>query len=261
MEEVKKKKKRKKYKKRKKIDKRSYQSALNGFKKVNYQIILTSKGRRLEYLGYYNTELQANRAFTKMVEENKKVVFPVETICLDNSNKQSDAKYELVIIKRRDEKESNITKIRNEYGDYIEHTTDNEGWVVYDKAPYHKEESFWVYGYHPNIQRKDFMFVYNEIVKPKTTYRSSFLTIYIYKNKVLFETSDSLDMVICKNKKDSIRFYNLLKELCDNDKKAKYYLFNGDWSLTRDRKEKCEEKIQKLTNWDLLKIRRSSTKP
>lgn len=261
MEEVKKKKKRKKYKKRKKIDKRSYQSALNGFKKVYYQIILTSHGRRLDYLGYYNTELQANRAFLKMVTENEKVVFPVETICLDNSNKQPEAKYELVIIKRRNEKESNVTKIRNEDGDYIEHTTDNDGWVVYDKAPYKKEESFWVYGYHPIIQRKDFMFVYDEMVKPKVTNRNSFLTIYIYKNKVLLETTDTLDMIICKNKKDSIRFYNLLQTFCENDKKIKYYLFNGDWSLTKERKERCEEKIQKLTNWDLRKIRRSTTKP
>lgn len=260
MEEVKKKRK-KKYKKRKKVDRRKFTSGKNGFKKANYQIILTTNGKHLDYIGNYNTELQANRAFIKLLEENKKVIFPVRTLSMDNARKLIDAKYELVIIKRREENESNVTKIRNEFGDFVEHTTNNDGWVVYDKAPYDKEESFWVYGYHPIVQRKDFLFIFNEIVKPKTIYRSSFLSVMIYKNKLLFETTDSLDLVICKNYNDSIRLYNLLKEWCDKDKSVKYYLFNGDWTLTREKKEKCVEKIQKLTNWDLLKIRRSSTKP
>lgn len=252
MEVVKKKKKYKK--KKKKIVKEK--KVVN--RKIYYQIILTSNGKHLNYLGNYTTELKANKAFAKFLEENKKVVFPVRTI---STNVLLDAKYEIVIIKRRNEKESKVTKIRNEFGDYINHVTNNDGWVVYDKAPYDLEESFWVYGYHPLVQRKDFMFIFNELVLPKASKKSSFLNVMIYKNKLLLETTTNLDMVICKNKNDSIRLYNQLKEYCDKNKSAKYYLFNGDWTLTKIQKEKCIEKIQKLTNWDKTKITRATTKP
>ena len=83
----------------------------------------------------------------------------------------------------------------------------------------------------------------------------------LFKNKVLIETSNTLDMVICKNKSDGIRLYNLLEEWCNKEKEVKYYLFNGDWGLTPDKRHKCVEKIRKLTNWDDLKINRCNTKP
>ena len=65
-------------------------------------------------------------------------------------------------------------------------------------------------------------------------------------------------MVICKNKSDAIRLYNQLEEWCNKDKEVKYFIFNGDWSKSTER---MVEKIKQLTNWDDLKIRRSSTKP
>lgn len=33
-----------------------------------------------------------------------------------------------------------------------------------DKHIYYKEESFWVYGFNPKTQRKDFNYILNEIV-------------------------------------------------------------------------------------------------
>lgn len=251
------KKKRKKYKKRK-VKKEPKKRV---YCKHNYQIILTTNGKQKEVLGTYPSELKVNKAFMQFIEENKKVNFPVEMLSMDNDRKLIDANYEIVIIKKREEKDSNVTLIRNEFGDLIEYTTTHKDWVVYDKHPYKREESFWVYGYHPLVQRKDFSFIYNEIVKPKASNKNTFINVMLFKNKVLIETTNTLDMIICKNKSDGIRLYNLLEEWCNKEKGVKYYLFNGDWGVTTDKKRKCVEKIRELTNWDDLKINRSTTKP
>lgn len=253
-EKVKKKKKRKKKKKVKKEPKKRV------YLKHIYQIVLLNCNRQIQYIGSYPTELKANKAFNKLMEENKKVIFPIET---NNTHSKvlAPSKYELAIIKKRDENDPKTTHLRNEYGDLIEQITTSENWVIYDKKPYKMEESFWVYGYHPIVQRKGFLFIYNEIVKPKAISKYDMLNVMLFKNKVLFETLDgTLDLVICKVKSDAIRLYNLLEEWCKKDKEVKYYLFNGDWTRGEFGK-RCVEKIKNLTNWNDVKINRYNTKP
>ena len=65
----------------------------------------------------------------------------------------------MAIIKKREDNDPKVTMIRNEMGDYVEQITTSENWVIYDKKPYKKEETFWVYGFHPLVQRKTFLFV------------------------------------------------------------------------------------------------------
>jgi hypothetical protein len=253
-EEVKKKKKRKKYKKRK-IKKEPKKRVYN---KHTHQIVLLNNNKQVEFIGSYPSETKANKAFNQLINESNKVIFPIET----NNTKDKillPSRYEIAIIKRREENDPKVTVIRNDMGDFIEQTTTSENWVIYDKKPYKKEESFWVYGYHPLVQRKDFLFIFNSIVKPKAITKGDMLNVMVFKNKVLFETLyGELDMVICKTKSDAIRLYNLLEEWCKKDKEVKYYLFNGDWSKSIER---MVEKIQKLTNWDKVKITRNSTRP
>ena len=81
----------------------------------------------------------------------------------------------------------------------------------------------------------------------------------LYKNKLFFETTYNSDLVICKNKSDAIRLYNTIEKYC-SDNKFKYVMFSGDWNTNNLRSE-IIEKIHKLTNWNKLKITRSSTKP
>jgi hypothetical protein len=86
-----------------------------------------------------------------------------------------------------------------------------------------------------------------------------FKSIQIYLNKLLIECNGKLEIVICKNKKDSIRFYNQIEKWCV-DRKIKYVLFMGDIARSKYRKD-WVEKIQKLTHWDKIKINRPSTRP
>ena len=88
----------------------------------------------------------------------------------------------------------------------------------------------------------------------------SVTSVSILKNKVLFDNYDELNMVICKNKSDAIRMYNLIEEKSSEDK-VKFIFFNGDCEATKLKKDNAIEKIRKLTNWDNKKILRSSTRP
>lgn len=229
--------------------------------KCNFQIYIINNNKKIDFIKCFSTEKQVNKHFMEMLEENKKVVFPKEYL---NTDIIEPCNYELLIIKRKGKDESNITKIRDCYGDLIDHETDSENWVVYDKAPYKIEEEFWVYGYSPLHQRKTFNFIYNEIVLPKTKNKNNFLNFIVFKNKLLIETMETQDMVICKNKSDCIRLYNELQKKCFEDKRCKYYMFCGDWGNGYKNKyyyNKAIEKIHNLTSWDRVKIIRYNTRP
>ena len=89
--------------------------------------------------------------------------------------------------------------------------------------------------------------------------KDTMLNVMVYKNKLLLETTNTLDLVICKNKSDCIRLYNTIE---DESKKLKlkYILFNGDWN-TREKSKIVVDKIKSLTNWNDLKIKGTSTRP
>lgn len=222
-----------------------------------YELIVTRNNKQIEVLSTYTTEARAYQKFTQLLKEKENIAFPVHYY---NGKKISEVKYELMLIKRREEGDPVETLVRNDYGEYVPHQTTSEKWIVLERAVYEREEEFWVYGFHPLTQRKNAFFIYNEMVLPKVKYREYFTNIYIFKNKLLIETSGSLDMVLCKNKHDSIRLYNLLNEWCIRDK-CRYVLFSGDGGCTPRRKRECYKKIMDLTNWSYMKVARNTTNP
>ena len=227
-------------------------------KTAQYKIYVISYNRQIEFIGYYPTLSKATKAFNDIKEKNEKeTVFPVKYL---NIGRIKEAKYELIMTKRKGETESHITQLRNEYGKYVDYELDNDEWILFDKVPYYKEESFWVYGYHPRYHRKDFMFIYDEFIRKTCIDKYHLTSISILKNKVLFDNYDELNMVICKNKSDAIRMYNLIEEKSSEDK-VKFIFFNGDCEATKIKKDNAIEKIRKLTNWNNKKILRSSTRP
>lgn len=222
-----------------------------------YKIIITRNNKQSEYIGTYLTAKGANKKFHELTTQSNNVKFPLFFINIGRHIEPSQ--YNVVILKKRDEGESKTTLLRNNYGSYVEHETSSENWIVYDKAPYYKEETFWVYGFSPFVQRKTFDFIYNEVLKPKANSKYSILSIYVYKNKLVMDNLEQTELITCKNKEDSIRLHNMLQTYATKDK-LKYVLFNGDWSHG-DKAKAAEKKIQELTNWTLLKIKRATTRP
>lgn len=226
-------------------------------KKNLYHIILVNHDKMKEDLFWTDSEATVNKEFKTMVEENKSVIFPVRF----NNNKTEiiESSYEIMIIKARDKTESRETKVMDEYGKFVNYATNDDDWIIYDRSPYYIEETFWVYGYHPRLQRKDFKWIYDNFISNNSNNKYLFKTVQLFKNKILVECNGKLDMVICKNKQDAIRMYNMIEEWCERDK-MKYVGFMGDLSYSRYKSDWIT-KIQKLTNWTRKKITRMSTRP
>lgn len=226
-------------------------------KKNLYHIILVNHDKMKEDLFWTDSEATVNKEFKTMVEENKSVVFPIKF----NNNKTEiiESSYEIMIIKARDKTESRETKVMDEYGKFVNYATNDDDWIIYDRSPYYIEETFWVYGYHPRLQRKDFKWIYDNFISNNSNNKYLFKTVQLFKNKILVECNGKLDMVICKNKQDAIRMYNMIEEWCERDK-MKYIGFMGDLSYSRYKSDWIT-KIQKLTNWTRKKITRMSTRP
>ena len=226
-------------------------------KKNLYHIILVNHDKMKEDLFWTDSVATVNKEFKTMVEENKSVIFPVRF----NNNKTEiiESSYEIMIIKARDKTESRETKVMDEYGKFVNYATNDDDWIIYDRSQYYIEETFWVYGYHPRLQRKDFKWIYDNFISNNSNNKYLFKTVQLFKNKILVECNGKLDMVICKNKQDAIRMYNMIEEWCERDK-MKYIGFMGDLSYSRYKSDWIT-KIQKLTNWTRKKITRMSTRP
>lgn len=223
-----------------------------------FQIIITHNNKQVEYIGTFNSEAKAMKKFNEMKLENNNVKFPVYYV---SSKYIEKAHYEIVVIKKRlNENTPKTTKLRNKHGEFVEHLTNNDNWIVFDKAQYFKEETFWVYGYHPLVQRKTFDFIFNDIIKPLCEYKKNGTTLIVYNNKLIVDSLDKTELIICKNTSDCIRLYNLIEETA-NKKRIKYLNYGGNWSYSKIGKNNCIKKIKALTNWNDAKIKRKSTKP
>jgi len=225
--------------------------------KHTYHIILINHGKQLRHIYSSASEEKVNKKFSSLLKENKSVVFPMRWN--NHEHIMKECAYELVIIKFKDEYESRVTKIKDEYGKYINYESSSENWIIYDRANYEIEESFWVYGYHPRMQRKDFNWIFENFIAKDAKNKYFFKSIVIYKNKLLIDCNNKLEMVICKNKSDCIRLYNLIEKM-SSDKKYKYMAFMGDIANSKYKKM-WMDKIRELTHWNNKKIERSSTRP
>ena len=223
-------------------------------KKNIYHIILTSNGKQIKTLYNCASEMLVNKKFDELVSKNKEIRFPVRYI---NIGKLVDAKYEIFIIKRNDN-DKKTTKLKDENGKIINFETNDDNWVIYDRENYDKEESFWVYGYHPVFQRKDFNWIFENLIATDNN-KYNIKQILVFRNKLLISTTYKLDMVLCKNESDCIRLYNELEKESKN-KKVKYVIFSGD-AYHSKLKENWFDRVKKLTGWSDTKVRRKNLRP
>ena len=191
-----------------------------------------------------------------MEDDNKNIVFPREII---NRGALLESKDEYLLLKKNRSGEESNGILRNEYGMLVEYATTNENWVVLDKCERKVEETFWVYGYDPKIDRKTFMWSLENLILEKLVGEYEIARICIYLNKIIIRHDNlPLDIIICKSMGDAIRFYNLLMEKCKGNKKV---FFMGSYSNISEKRRQLELEISDVTGWDLRKIRRRSTRP
>lgn len=232
-------------------------------KSRDFRIIITSQNKVL--VSVYSTlnKVDAIESFEAILRYNSEVIrFPRRFSSRDH--KLVEAKYEILLIEsipteEKGDENSNVNYLRNEYGKLTPIKTNTSKGRIYRKETYFFEEDFWVYGFNNKSDRKDFNFILNELVLlnlEDVKYPTK--TIYIYKNKLLIEDDNDLEIVICKNMSDSFRLYMELEEEIKKMKIKAVFLMGEVKEVSA---RIAEEKMMQKTSWKLTKIRRNSTRP
>lgn len=225
-------------------------------KKNKYHIILAKNGRQVHKLYESNKLEDINKCLKRYKHESDKVIIPVQWT--HQNKKFVETKYEIYVIEYTDKPSSSQTRLRDEYGKFVTYETNSKNWLIYDKIDYVKEETFWVYGYSPIHERKDFNWIYENFIYKDKKDKHKFKQLVVYNNKLLILINNDLNIVITKRKSDCIRLYNAIHDFCEKDK-VRYVAFCGNISKSK-LKSQWIDKIVEKTGWDRFKVNRPKTR-
>lgn len=218
-----------------------------------YKVMICRNGNRIKTIGKYRTSEEAYEAFNEQKSISDSVVFPRETKIYDTIENSLD---ECIIIEKTDRGPS---MLRNEYGKLVEQKTNLEGWEIIDKFKCNIEETFWVWGYDNRSERKDFTWIYDNLLIGDGFGPYEFKRIFTYRNKLLIRYDDnSLSIVICKSDYDSMRLYNEFQYKAKKEKVTQL-VFIGDRSRLCPETEKLERELMEITGWNLKRVRMKNT--
>lgn len=222
--------------------------------RFDFKIVGVLNGKQNEYIDKFSTLEEAYECFRKLERANNEVIFKRKVI---NAGVLKDSRDEYLLLQKNRTGEMGNGFLRNQYGKLVEQISNNPKWVIYDKCDRCVEETFWVYGKCPKTDRKTFQWIYDNIIVGKIVNNYDIERILLYKNKIIVKHDEGMDIIICKNISDSIRFYELLKEWC---KKNRNIFFLGDYSAISDKRRELENEIIEYTGWSKVKLQRDSTR-
>ena len=238
-----------KKKRKKKIEKIPQKVGPKFQKPYSYKIISCRNGVQNKFIGRYRDIKEAYDVFNALKTQDNNVIFPSNITGIHQIENSID---EYILIEKNEDKTS--TLLRNEYGKFVEQTTNKNGWIIIDKFRYKREEEFWVYGYNSKNDRKTFLWIYNNLIISDLYGNLDFKRIFFYKNKIVIKNdANEIDLVLCKDESDAVRFYNKTEEWIKRDK-IKQVLFMGDYSSISDRRRKLEDELIALTGWTKKKV-------
>ncbi len=186
-----------------------------------YRIIITKNRKKKKLVFETNVKKNATQRFNKLIRNNK-VLFPVRFI----SNKNPvEVKFELLLLKKRSSKMDNNLSIRDDMGRIQQPIFNNDEWVLIKHKPYDYEESFKVHGFDERLCLVD---VISKILNPLLLENKKDTGhIYRFHNKICIEVGGSVNLMVTKNRYDSIRVYEKLKDLYLRKKNLRV-LFSGE---------------------------------
>lgn len=217
---------------------------LMGDEKGTFSIYLMKNGKRVKFFGRKRFKNAALELYHDLLKKNREEVAFKQTI-VKNYGKYVENKYELVLVKKLTLEESNnVTLLRDDNGKFIEnYLVDAPTHKILDKNEWLIEETFNVYGFDPQKERKTFKYIYDNIVLKNT---NSYSRIFIYNNKLIHHYDDDFDMVRCKDTKQAIKLYDTIESMIDK-KKYPNIFFMGKLSGTSV--EWAISEIQRKTGW------------
>ena len=217
---------------------------LMGDEKGTFSIYLMKNGKRVKFFGRKRFKNAAVGLYFDLLKKNREEVAFKQTI-VKNYGKYVENKYELVLVKKLTPEESNnVTLLRDDSGKFIEnYLVDAPTHKILDKNEWLIEETFNVYGFDPQKERKDFKYIYDNIV---LKYPNKYTRLFVYRNKVIHHYDDDFDMIKCKDTKQAINLYDKIESMVDK-KKYPTIFFMGKLSGTSI--EWVISEIQKKTGW------------
>ena len=225
------------------------------YRRCDFKIVAILNGKQKEYIGNYSTVEEAYSKMEELKKENNNVVFPRKVI---NAGALKESRDEYLLLRKNRDGNLTDSQLRNEYGKLVEHKSNSNVWVIYDKCERLVEETFWVYGKCPKTERKNFEWIYENLLVNKLESSHEIQRVILYKNKIVIKHDEKpIDFIICKNISDAIRFYNLLEKWC---KKNRQIFFLGSYSRISDKRRELERELIELTGWEKKKIQYPSTR-
>lgn len=220
----------------------------------DFKIVSCLNGKQNGHIGQYHDYTEAHAKFQELEKMNSEIIFPRKYI---NSSEMLSSKDEYLMLEKNRFGDKQDGLVRNEYGKYIvTKIINSEKWIVRDKMKRLVEETFWVYGFDPKLDRKTFSWIYDNLfIEPTINNRYNVVRFLVYKNKLIVRYDDrEMAIVLCKNMSDAIRMYNMLSEKTDKNKQV-YGL--GSYNAISEKRRNLEEEISILTGWPKTKIQRS----
>lgn len=236
---------RRSYKKRKALlDK--YREMM-GDEKGTFFIYLTRAGKRIQFVNRFHYKNSAKEYFYKVLNENNNIVKFRKTYT-KTKNRIQPLKVELLLVQKIYDDSSKVTLLRDNDGKFIENSIkDTDNFKIILKSDWFIEEEFQVYGFDKVQDRKNFDFIFNNLVLHEA---DNYTRIMLYKNKLICHYDNDLNIVICKRTKQGLELYNMIEEEVKK-RKIKHVLFMGkqkginrDWII---------EEMMKKTGWTLRK--------
>ena len=149
-----------------------------------------------------------------------------------------DTNYRVFLLKKREESDKSIS-VRDEYGKILEKLMYDPYWVVLRECSHEIEEQFSVTGANRKLYANEIL---NNVLLNKLS-EENIKQVFILNNKIIVE-SLVINMVTCKNIKETIRLYNYLRSYCYG-KNLKNVLFFG--GLDKSDKSLWYKKIHEAT--------------
>lgn len=220
----------------------------------DFKIVSTLNGKQNCYISKHSDYTDAYTSLAKLKKDNDKVIFPRKYI---NRGEVISAKDEYLLLEKNRYGDKTDGVVRNEFGKLVKQKiTNNKQWVIREKIPRLVEETFWVYGYDPKLDRKTYSWVWDNLVFGAIVNSYDIIRIAVYKNKLIIKYDDGqMAMVLCKNGSDCIRFYNKISEAVSK-LKTKQIVPIGTYNIISEKRRELEAEIIKLTGWSKIKIQR-----
>jgi hypothetical protein len=199
-----------------------------------------SKTRETAFINYHS------------IKEKNNVLYPRRFI---NTNGIKPVKYQIYVTKITEEGDT-FRLLRDDYGKtYTEEPIGD--WTILASDDFEVEETFWVYGFNPKADRPNISEVVKKLMIGAYSKKMVKQIIVVY-NKLIIYNEDQFDMVICKNMEDAQRLHHTLAKIAKKQK-IKSLLFMG--TASQAMVSRMYDIIVEETGWDILKVRRTTTRP